>query len=51
MQTKPSEADESDLKGLMQNQYGLRYGNVDLQATEIEIFSEVSLANNKDLSS
>ena len=54
--TKPSEADDPDFKRLDQifkrlkeNQYELRYGNVDLKTAEVLVFSNRSFANNKDL--
>ena len=56
VQTKPSEADYPDFKRLDQifkrlkeKQYGLRYGHINLETAEIQVFSDASFGNNKDL--
>ena len=50
-QTTPYEADDSDFKRLMENQYEVRYGNVDFETAEIQGFPDESFADNKGMSS
>ena len=50
-QTKPSETNDPDFKRLKENSYELMYGNVNFEIADIQVFSDASFTNNKDLSS